>query len=74
MSTERRESGPVETLRVQVRERMGICACCGRGPHGVMLSAAQEIGLNWRTLRKFVTGGRVSAQALDKLHNWLTRP
>ena len=57
-----------DQLRRETRRRLGACPHCGRG---IKAERADEVGLPYHTLQRFLRGQDVAADALGTIASWL---
>ena len=57
-----------DELRRETRRRLGACASCGRG---IKAEGADEVGLPYHTLQRFLRGQDVAPDATATIANWL---
>ena len=77
----RRKAAPVPTsgsvaasytdeLRARLAEMVKPCSCCG-AITGNKSQLARDVGLSTMSLNKFLAGGRVNSDTVDKVHAYL---
>lgn len=57
-----------DELRRETRRRLGACSSCGRG---IKAERADEVGLPYHTLQRFLRGQDVAPEAVGKIATWL---
>lgn len=59
-----------DELRTRLAEQVKACPTCGN-PTGNKSQLARDVGLSTMSLNKFLNGGRVNSDTVDKVHAYL---